>query len=74
MHPETLLTLLILGVLSVVGWLALMDEFRKRRIQASSSSDRIFRCLQCSMIYTDDAGVERSRCPQCGKTNDVFAF
>jgi len=74
MQPETLLTILILSLLTGLGFLALMDEFRKRRIQASASSDHIFRCDQCSMIYTDDIDVERSRCPQCGRTNDIFAF
>ena len=74
MQPETFISLLILSVVAGLGALALMDEFRKRRIQAAESSDRIFRCLQCAMIYTDDASVERSRCPQCGRTNDLFRF
>lgn len=74
MQPETLLTILILSLLAGLGFLALLDEFRKRRIQASASPDHIFRCDRCSMIYTDDVDVERSRCPQCGRTNDIFAF
>ena len=74
MQPETLLTVLILSLLAGLGFLALLDEFRRRRIQASASADHIFRCDQCSMIYTDDVEVERSRCPHCGRTNDIFKF
>jgi rRNA maturation endonuclease Nob1 len=52
----------------------LADEFRRRRIGSDVSQDQVFRCVRCSSVYTDDAEVERSRCPQCGKTNEAVRF
>ena len=74
MSPESFLTLLVLGLLVALGALALADEFRQRRIQGNRTPDHIFRCEHCNLIYTDDPGVDRSRCPQCGRTNEVFEF
>ena len=47
---------------------------RQRRIQGPRTPDHIFRCDPCNLVYTDDPAVGRSRCPQCGKTNEVFEF
>jgi rubrerythrin len=72
--PETLLALFVIALLAVLGGLVLLDELRARRIRSSRVPDHIFRCEQCSLVYTDDPEVERSRCPQCGRTNGVFNF
>jgi predicted Zn-ribbon and HTH transcriptional regulator len=37
-------------------------------------SDRIFRCVKCGFVYTDDPDVDRSRCSQCGQMNDPIEF
>jgi rubrerythrin len=61
----------LLGALAIVG---LFNEFRQRRFRPTSSKDRIFRCANCGYVYTDDPDVDRSRCSQCGKTNDAIEF
>ena len=74
MHPETIIALWVALLLTTLGFFALGDEFRRRRIGADVSQDQVFRCVRCSAVYTDDAEVERSRCPQCGKTNEAVRF
>lgn len=74
MPPETFLALLVLGLVAALGTLAVLDELRQRRIRSPRAPDTIFRCSKCSLVYTDDPKVDRSRCPQCGVTNGVFQF
>ncbi len=64
-------TILFLGAL---GCLAFLHHLRTRKIESGVSRDGIFRCEQCGYVYTDDPSVERSRCPQCRRTNSVFEF
>lgn len=74
MRFETLIFLYVaalLGALTGVGWYA---EQRRRRFGFTPSEDRIFRCQGCGFVYTDDADVDRSRCPQCAKANDAITF
>ena len=61
-------------IVAVVGVFSVLGEFRRRRIGADVSQDSVFRCVRCTSVYTDDGAVERSRCPQCGKTNEAFRF
>lgn len=61
----------LLGVLSLTG---IYYELRRKRFEPTASEDNIFRCENCALVYTDDADVDRSRCPQCGKLNEVFNF
>ena len=61
-------------LVATVGAFSILGEFRRRRIGADVSQDRVFRCVRCTSVYTDDGAVERSRCPQCGKTNEAFRF
>jgi len=74
MHPETIIALWVALLITTLGFFALGDEFRRRRIGSDVSQDQVFRCVRCSAVYTDDAEVERSRCPQCGKTNEAVRF
>jgi uncharacterized paraquat-inducible protein A len=74
MPPDTYIALLVTGLLGSVGLLLLADEFRLRRIRGVAQVDTLFRCTRCTFVYTDDPGVERSRCPQCGQTNQVVRF
>ena len=38
------------------------------------SDDRVFRCVKCAYVYTDDPDVDRSRCQQCGTLNEAIKF
>jgi rubrerythrin len=62
---------LLLGLLTLV---ALYYEMRRKRFEPMRSEDHVFRCENCGFVYTDDADVDRSRCPQCGRLNTVFKF
>ena len=64
-------TVLTLGGVAV---LALYTAHRERRFAPAQSEDSIFRCADCSSVYTDDADVDLSRCPQCGRMNDPIRF
>ena len=60
-----------LGALIVVG---IFSELRRRRFGPAHPEDRVFRCRSCQHVYTDDADVDRSRCPHCGKLNEPIEF
>jgi hypothetical protein len=62
---------LLLAALSLV---VVYYELRRKRFDPTPSEDHIFRCERCAFVYTDDADVDRSRCPQCGQTNEMFNF
>jgi len=62
---------LALGALCGIG---IYSEMRRRRFWPMHSEDRIFRCKNCGYVYTDDTDVDRSRCTQCGKTNEPIVF
>ena len=53
---------------------ALYSEHHRRRFEPAPSQDSIFRCRQCAFVYTDDEDVDRSRCPQCGRSNEAIRF
>ncbi len=74
MDVLALTSLWMILIVAVVGAFSILGEFRRRRIGADVSQDRVFRCVRCTSVYTDDGEVERSRCPQCGKTNEAFRF
>jgi len=63
-------TLLLGGLVA----LTIYSEMRRRRFRPSASEDRIFRCEKCGLVYTDDPDVDRSRCSQCGKSNEAIKF
>ncbi|HXT40870.1 MAG TPA: hypothetical protein VN887_12725 [Candidatus Angelobacter sp.] len=74
MTPDKQLFLYVLLLLGALGAVAVYYEFRRRRFEPTSSEDKIFRCEKCAFVYTDDADVDRSRCPQCGTVNKMFKF
>lgn len=74
MSPENLIAFWVLGVLSALAVVVLHNNLQRRRIDREVSEDRIFRCANCSLVYTDDSQVDRSRCPGCGRTNIPFEF
>jgi rubrerythrin len=74
MTPDQLFFLYVVAWLAALGALAVYYEFRRKRFEPEPSEDNIFRCQKCVFVYTDDADVDRSRCPQCGAVNTVFKF
>jgi rubrerythrin len=74
MTPDQLFFLYVVAWLAALGAVAVYYEFRRKRFEPEPSEDNIFRCEKCAFVYTDDADVDRSRCPQCGAVNTVFKF
>ena len=74
MTPDVLLFGYVVVLLGAVVVLAIYSEQRARRFGPSATDDRIFRCVDCSYVYTDDPDVDRSRCPQCGALNEAIRF
>ncbi len=70
--------LLIIGyvtvLLAALSGVGLYLEQRRRRFEPASSKDSIYRCQKCGFVYTDDPDVDRSRCPQCGRSNEPIKF
>ena len=74
MTPDQLFFLYVIAWLAALSVVAVYYEFRRKRFEPEPSEDNIFRCEKCAFVYTDDADVDRSRCPQCGAVNTVFKF
>lgn len=74
MTVDQVLLVYVLSALGVISLMALFSEWRRRSFNPKPSDDRIFRCADCSYVYTDDPDVDRSRCPQCGTFNDAVRF
>lgn len=70
----TLISGYVTVLLSALAVIAFYYERRRRRFEPRPSDDHLFRCGKCSYVYTDDADVERSICPQCGTLNEEFKF
>jgi hypothetical protein len=71
--PALILTYVVV-LLGALAGLAGYTELRRRRFLPTPAEDHIFRCAKCGYVYTDDPDVDRSRCSQCGRMNDVFQF
>lgn len=71
---EELIFWYVTVLLAFLAMTAIYYELRRKRFEPMPSEDNIFRCENCAFVYTDDADVDRSRCPQCGKVNEVFNF
>jgi rubrerythrin len=74
MTPDQLVFLYVVTLLAAISIVAIYYEFRRKRFEPTPSEDKIFRCEKCAFVYTDDADVDRSRCPQCGAINNIFRF
>ena len=74
MSPAALLLAYVAVALALLAALTVYSERRRRRFEPEPTEDRIFRCLQCGLVYTDDPDVDRSRCPNCGKLNEAVKF
>ena len=60
----------------LMGWVFAAFYLRRKDagFNPESSGDTIFECQECDHFYTDDADVERSLCPECGKMNSPVQF
>ncbi len=74
MYPGQLIFLCFVVVLSFLGVIVLLYDFRRKRFEPEPTEDRVFRCDACAYVYTDDPDVDRSRCPECGLFNSPFVF
>ena len=74
MPTETLIFGYVAVILGLLSGVALLEERRRRRFEPAPSQDSVFRCKPCGFVYTDEADVDRSRCPQCGKSNEAIKF
>jgi len=74
MTTPALILAYVVGLLAVLLGLGIYSEMRRRRFKPAPSEDRIFRCVDCGYVYTDDPDVDRSRCAQCGKLNEPIEF
>lgn len=74
MTTDALIFGYVVVLLAALSLVAIYFEHRRRRFEPTPSEDNIFRCEKCGFVYTDDRDVERSRCPQCGTSNNVFKF
>jgi protein-arginine kinase activator protein McsA len=74
MSVAALILTYVIVLLGGLAGLGIYSELRRRRFEPDASADRIFRCHKCGYVYTDDADVDRSRCSQCGQTNDAIQF
>lgn len=74
MNTPTLIFSYVTFLLGGLVALTIYSEMRGRRFRPSASEDRIFRCENCGLVYTDDPDVDRSRCSQCGKSNEAIRF
>ncbi len=74
MSVPNLILLYVVILLAALTGIAVYTELRRRRFEPSPSKDNIFRCRRCGYVYTDDSDVDRSRCSQCGQTNEAIEF
>lgn len=74
MSVDLLVSLYVVSLLAALSIVVVYSELRRKRFEPTPSEDHIFRCQGCAFVYTDDADVDRSRCPHCGKTNETFNF
>ena len=74
MSISDLILTYVVVLLAALAGVSIYSELRRRRFQPTPSEDRIFRCGRCGYVYTDDPDVDRSRCSQCGRTNNAIVF
>lgn len=74
MSIDTLIGVYVVSLLVALSLVVVYYELRRKRFEPAPSEDHIFRCEKCAFVYTDDPDVDRSRCPQCGQTNEVITF
>jgi len=76
MAPHRFILFFLLVLLLAITLLARYTRRRRNIFDPGPVRDRVFRCadVECELVYTDDADVETSRCPQCGRMNESVRF
>ena len=76
MAPYQFIQLFLVVLLLAITLLARYTRRRRSVFEPGPVRDRVFRCAdeECGLVYTDDADVETSRCPQCGRMNESVRF
>jgi predicted Zn-ribbon and HTH transcriptional regulator len=74
MSTSSLLLAYVSVLLAALAALTIYSDLRRRRFEPTPTEDRIFRCTKCGFVYTDDADVDRSRCPNCRQMNEAVEF
>lgn len=76
MTPHRFILWFLLSALAVFMLMAWRARRRRGVFEPGPILDRVFRCGngKCGQVYTDDADVENSRCPQCGRMNESVRF
>ncbi len=74
MSPDWMIFVYVFSLLAGLSGTAIYYELRSRRFEPVPSKDHIFRCEKCGFVYTDDADVDCSRCPQCRAMNEAIDF
>ena len=76
MAPYQFIQLFLVVLLLAITLLARYTRRRRSVFEPGPVRDRVFRCAdeECELVYTDDADVEISRCPQCGRMNESVRF
>ena len=76
MAPYQFIQLFLVVLLLAITLLARYTRRRRSVFEPGPVRDRVFRCAdeECGLVYTDDADVEPSRCPQCGRMNESVRF
>ncbi len=74
MSPSALILAYVILTLGAITIVSLYYELQRRQFEPTHSEDKIFRCVACSYVYTDDPDVDLSRCPHCGKMNGPIEF
>ena len=74
MSPDELFMAYLVIVLGAMTAVIFYYDLRRKRFEPMPSQDHVFRCRKCAFVYTDDADVDRSRCPQCRTVNQEITF
>ena len=74
MTPDQLIWVYVFAGMLGLSGVAVMSAIHRKRFDPEPTSDHIYRCTQCAMVYTDDVDVELSKCPQCGEMNEPMQY
>ncbi len=74
MSTESFITFYMLLPLVAIFVYYFYSERRRIYFLQPLEKEKVFRCTQCGMVYTDDSEVELSPCPKCGSPNEKIKF
>ncbi|HON07566.1 MAG TPA: hypothetical protein PLW02_05630 [Verrucomicrobiota bacterium] len=74
MSSESFITFYTLIPLTAILVYYFYLERRRIHFHQLVEKEKVFRCAQCGMVYTDDIEVESSPCPKCGRLNGQIKF